>query len=158
MRFARYGRLALTTFALSVLTACGGGGDSGSDSATVTVVAGTTSTAAGNYSSSKKTQVVEDTGTSLGNATSTTFQFNNFEAGVSVINSDTSIYVLGFSDATGDYVCVVAKAAAQTGLRACPSNTTVDASGKSAHVTNAVMSDLDVPSRTVTVTGQFSWK
>ncbi len=158
MRFASYGRLALSALALSALTACGGGGDSGSDSASVTVVAGTSSTAAGNYNSSKKTKEVGDTGTSLGSATSITFEFNNFEVGVSVINSDPSIYVLGFSDATDDYVCVVAKASVQTGFRACPSGTTVDANARTATFNNAVMAGMSLPGRTVTVSGQFTWK
>lgn len=158
MRWIASGRLALAVLTLSALTACGGGGDSGSDSASVTVVAGTTSTAAGTYTSAKKTQEVEDTGTSLGKATSTTFQFTNFEAGVSLINSDSSIYVLGFSDATDDYVCVVAKVASQMGLRACPSGTTVDAGAKTAKFSNAVLGGLNMPSRTVTVSGQFTWK
>ena len=158
MSWIASGRLALSVLALCALTACGGGGDSGSDSATVTVVAGTTSTAAGTYTSSKKTQEVEDTGTSLGKATSTTFSFNKFEAGVSVINSDSSIYVLGFSDDTDDYVCVVAKVSAQTGFRACPSGVTVDAAGKTANFSNAVLVGLSSPTHTVTVSGQFSWK
>ena len=75
-----------------------------------------------------------------------------------MINSDSSIYVLGFSDATDDYICVVAKVSAQTGFRACPSGTTVDANGKTANFTNAVLSGLNVPGRTVTVSGQFTWK
>lgn len=152
------GRLALSVLALCALSACGGGGDSGSDSATVTVVVGTNSTAVGSYNSSQKQQEIEETGTSLGKATSTTFQFTNFEAGVSVINSDPSIFVIGLSDSTGDYVCVAAKAAAQLGVPPCPANASVEAGGRSAQFTNAVLHDLDMPGRTITVSGQFSWK
>jgi hypothetical protein len=158
MRLRDGGRLALSALILATLTACGGGGDSASDSATVTVLAGTTSTPAGSYSSSKKTQEVADTGTALGNATSITFEFTNFEVGVSVINNDPSIYVLGLSDATDDYICVVGKVSAQTGYRACPSGTTVDANAKTAKFTNATLAGLSFPSRTVVVSGQFTWK
>jgi hypothetical protein len=151
------GRLALSAFALCALTACGGGGDSGSDSATVTVLAGTASTTAGAYSSSKKTQEVLEMGTPLGKATAITFEFNTFDVGVSVINNDPSIYVVGFSDDTDGYVCVVAKASAQTGYRACPIGTSVDLNAKTATFNNAVLAGLN-SSSTVTVSGQLSWK
>ncbi len=156
-------RLALSALTLCALAACGGGGgggggDSGSDSATLKVITPTSATSVGTYTSGSKTQAVEDLGTNLGKATSTTFAFGKFEAGVSVVNSDNSIYVLGFSDATGDYVCVVAKAAATTGLRACPSGVTVDSNARTAQFTNAVLAELDSPTQTVTVTGNFSWK
>lgn len=159
MSFLRAAGLALTALSLTLLSACGGGGDSGStasNSSNLTLHTATTATAAGAYQSSDVSKEV--TQTDLGPADSITFNFGRFEAGVSYIQRDPSIYVVGFSDASGDYVCASTSAAATLGLATCPSSVQVDLPHKTAQFTNTQLSEINNSNLKVTVSGTLKWK
>lgn len=160
MQFARVVRGVASACVVSVLAACGGGGGGGDEprTSTVTLETSTSATATGTVSTQNHRKFTEDTGTSLGSATSVEFKFSNgAEAGFSYINSDNSIYILGFSDASGDYMCGSATATAAIGIATCPNNIQVDLGRKIVTFTNAELEDFDAIQPNIRISGNLQW-
>ncbi|HEX5372442.1 MAG TPA: hypothetical protein VFW84_06875 [Aquabacterium sp.] len=149
-------RMGLSILSLSILAACGGGGDSGSgaDESSITVHTATSATSAGTYRSSSVDVVTDNT--DLGPADSVEIDFGSFEGGSSAIQSDNDIYLLGFSDASGDYVCGSPLASEVLDAPPCPEGTVVDTARRTARFTNAVLTDVD-SSNTVRISGTYHW-
>lgn len=143
---------------VSVLTACGGGGG-GDDprTSTVTLPVATSAYAAGTYTTQRYDKTVEDTGTSLGRSTTMEFHFPNMEAAFSYINNNPDIYIIGYSDDSGNYMCGSALANAAIGVLTCPSDVQFDLRRKTVIFNNAAMEDMDGIRPNVTVSGNLQW-
>ena len=160
MQFARATRGTVAACLVLMLVACGGGGGGGDEprTSTVTLETSTSATSAGTFTTQNHRKFTEDTGTVLGSATSIEFKFSNgSEAGFSYIDSDRSIYIVGFSDRTGDYMCGSVTATNAIGVITCPSNIQVDIGRKTVTFTSAELEEVNALEANIKLSGNLQW-
>lgn len=159
MRLFNTARVALSVVALCVLTACGGGGDDNSTAyASLTLVTPSGSNPAGTYQANGQERYIN--ATQLGPLYSFEFNMASLSAGFSYVKEDPSFYLVGFTDASGEYLCASPPLAIfrQGALPTCPSSVQVDMRSKTVTLNNTTLSDVDgFAAPPVTVSGTIHW-
>lgn len=159
MQFARAVRGIASACLVSILSACGGGGGGGpSPTSTVTLNTSTTQNAASTYTTQKFDRSVQSGGPSVGNITVVEFDFKTLQAAFSYSHNVPAVYMVGVSDASGDYLCGSALAASTAGVPVCPPDIVVDIQNRTVRMTNATLVDYYGAKGTVSATVDLQWE
>lgn len=145
---------------LSILAACGGGGGGGpSGSASVTVTEGSFYIPEGSFDS-KSVEKLSDTFAVLGLVHIVAYDMGAFGVGVAYVESTPQAFSFALLTPDGlEYSCVSQVWADEFGETSptCPESVTMNVATRKLTFTSAVLQRSDLPSDTVTASGNLQW-